>query len=163
LKNVLSKIHNKIEEKEFHQLENFISKGILVDDIFIFGKQGGASVCPKCTKNKIRYTALDDKLRVRVPKIWKHLHLDSLNDVLFDSTIPNLKINSIYDKFDLVPNETFTDYRLISGAEEIEVEITGDVHSKESQFIRVDAESYSTQKNVINSILSKKFYTFKAK
>lgn len=55
------------------------------------------------------------------------------------------------------------DYRLVGGAEEIEVEIVGSVKSEASQFIRVDAECYSVQRNAINNILSKKFYTYKAK
>jgi hypothetical protein len=56
-----------------------------------------------------------------------------------------------------VPNSTFVDYRLIGGAEEIEVEVVSTINSKEPQFIRIDAESYSIQQNCLNSILTKKF------
>jgi hypothetical protein len=40
---------------------------------------------------------------------------------------------------ELVPNQRFTDYRLVKGAEEIEVEIVGSIASFDSQFIRIDA------------------------
>ncbi len=133
---------------------------MVVDDIFIFGKQGGAVACPKCSTCKIRYSDLDEKLRLRAPSIWKYIHLEALNKEFYDSEHPQRKLNCIYDMVTLVPHEKFTDYRLVSGAEEIEVEITSHVGSKDSQFIRIDAECYSIQKAKIHNILSKKFYSF---
>jgi hypothetical protein len=61
-----------------------------------------------------------------------------------------------------VPDKRFAEYRLVGGAEEIEVEVVvaGVISLKGSQFIRVDAESYSVQRNTISNILSKKFYAF---
>lgn len=91
--------------------------------IEIFGKGKGAKRCPRCPTNKIHYIELDEQLRVAAPFIWKHIHLESLNKVLYNSANPDEKINCIYDKISLVPNKTFVDYRLISGAEEIEVEV----------------------------------------
>jgi hypothetical protein len=67
-------------------------------------------------------------------------------------------VKCIYDKISLAPNNTFVDYRLIGGAEEIEVEVVSSVKSDKSQFIRIDAESYSVQGNKISSILTKKFH-----
>jgi hypothetical protein len=59
---------------------------------------------------------LDENLRERVPTIWKNLHLDSLNQIIFDSADKNIKKNCIYDMLELVPNQRFTDYRLVKGA-----------------------------------------------
>jgi hypothetical protein len=111
----------------------------------------------------VKYLDLDENLRIRIPKIWKYLHLESLNKELFNSKNPDLKINCIYKKVALAPNSTFVDYRLVGGAEEIEVEVESHVKSDESPFIRVDAESYSIERDAINNILSKKFYTFNTK
>jgi hypothetical protein len=74
-KNILSKLASKLSEKELDQLEHYIGQGLMVDDIFIFGKQGGASTCCKCLKEKYYHADLDEKLRVRLPKVWQHLHL----------------------------------------------------------------------------------------
>ena len=91
--------------------------------IVVFGKGKGAKRCPRCPTNKIRYMDLDENLRVAAPHIWKHIHLESLSKELFDSFNPNLKVKCIYDKVSLVQDSTFVDYRLIGGAEEIEVEV----------------------------------------
>jgi hypothetical protein len=161
-KNILQKFVKNIKhEKEFPFLEKFIGNGLVVDDIFVFGKQGGAATCPKCWTHKVRYSDLDENLRLRAPAFWKHIHLESLNKEFYDSDHPNRKLNCIYNMISLVPNEKFSDYRLISGAEEIEVEIVNHVASTtDPQFIRVDAECHSIQKNRIHNILTKKFYTF---
>jgi hypothetical protein len=60
-------------------------------------------------------------LRVRLPKIWQFLHLEALNEVLYDSYNKDIKIRCVSENVYLVPNEKFKDYRLIYGAEEIEV------------------------------------------
>ena len=123
-------------------MEKFIGFGLIVDDIFVFGKQGGAVSCPKCTSFKVRYSDLDEKLRLRAPAFWKLIHLESLNKEFYDSEHPNNKLRCIYDMISLVPNEKFLDHRLVSGAEEIEVEIVNHIpidQLKVSQYIRADA------------------------
>lgn len=128
-----------------------------MDRVVIFGKAKGVKRCPRCPTNKIRYIDLDEKLRVAAPHVWKHIHLESLNKVLYDSSHHETKVHCIYDKISLVPNSTFVDYRLVGGAEEIEVDVESFVSPDKSQFIRIDAESYSIQQNCLNSILTKKF------
>jgi hypothetical protein len=106
---------------------------------------------------------LDENLRVRLPKLWQFIHLQALNKVFYDSGNPKIKIRCVSENIQLVPNDTFKDYRLIYGAEEIEVELIDHITSNESQYIRLDTESYSVSKNVISKVFSKKFYTFKSK
>ena len=98
-----------------------VEKGLLVHKIFIFGKSSGASFCHKCKDNKTVHLDLDEFLRERVPRIWKKLHQSSLNEILYDSENPHAKVNCLYKTISLVENPKFTDYRLVKGAEEIEI------------------------------------------
>jgi hypothetical protein len=106
-------------------------------------------------------------LRVRHPELWQFIHTKALNPVLYDSNNSKIVIKCVSENISLVANHSgpFKDYRLVYGAEEIEVSIIDktDKNKNESQYIRLDAESYSVSKDVINSVLSKKFYTFKSK
>lgn len=89
------------------------------------------------------FVDLDERLREIAPRIWKYIHLHGLNKYFYDSENPSAKLHCINSKFDLKPNDTFTDYRLIRGAEEIEIEVKAKVSSIKRNYIRVDAESYS--------------------
>ncbi len=102
-----------------------------------------ANQCHKCKKNKIVYLDLDDRLREIAPHIWKFIHTYGLNRYLYDSANPHAKVNCINSKLDLKPNNTFTDYRLIRGAEEIEIDVKSYVSHEKRNYIRIDAESYS--------------------
>jgi hypothetical protein len=96
-------------------LERYVNEGIYLHDVFVFGKQEFAVSCHKCIENKAVFEDLDEALRVRVPRIWQHLHEESLNEVYFE-TNRNIKPKSIYSKLSLVENPTFADYRLVSGS-----------------------------------------------
>jgi len=94
------------------------------------------------------------------PRIWKYIHLHGLNKYLYDSENPSAKLHCINSKLDLKPNKTFTDYRLIRGAEEIEIEVKAKVTSVKRNYIRIDAESYSVEANAVENVLSKKYENF---
>jgi hypothetical protein len=89
--------------------------------------------------------------------------LQTLNSILYDSEKKDFKPNCIYQKLSLVPNSKFLEYRFVGGAEEIEVEVVNNVRTRGSQFIRIEAESYSIEHNTISIIPTKKFYNFTAK
>lgn len=105
--------------------------GIDVHDIFIFGKANFADTCYKCVEDKATFEDLDENLRLRNGRVWQHLHLKSLNNVYFDSKHPELKLHSIHDKITLVPNANFKIYRLISGAEELVINVSSTLKVKD--------------------------------
>jgi hypothetical protein len=74
---------------ELANVERYINRGINVDSIVIRTKGKGASRCPKCPIKKTFFRDIDDKLRATLPKIWKFIHMESLNETLYDSSKPN--------------------------------------------------------------------------
>ena len=114
-------------------MERYINYGIFVRNLYIFGKENLAEVCPKCQQSKAVFVQVDNDFRVHTPKLWQYIHLSSLNEYLYDSTNPNLKIKSIFDKIGLAPNPKFTSYELVSGAEEIAVTVTSDIQDKDAK------------------------------
>lgn len=147
-------------------MERYIQFGIDVHDIFIFGKANFADTCYKCVEDKATFEDLDENFRLRNGRIWQHLHLSSLNNVYYDSKHPELRLRSIHEKISLVPNEKFKIYRLISGAQEITINVSSSFkvkQNKEHKYVRIDAHSYSVRENAVKSVLSKKELTFHSK
>lgn len=101
-----------------HDLERYISSGLEVNNVLIFGKGHTSSACHKCEEHKAIFLEVDNDFRLRAPRIWQILHSKATNQVYYDSNNPGLKLASIYDHVYLgdSPNPNFIDYRLVSGA-----------------------------------------------
>jgi hypothetical protein len=100
-------------------LEDYINQGINIDSVVIRNKGRGASRCPRCPTKKTFYRDYDDKLKKILPKIWKFIHLESLNDILYDSSNPNKQALCTTNKIQVAKNRAFSDLELVTGAEEI--------------------------------------------
>jgi hypothetical protein len=92
----------------------------------IFGKANFADICPRCKDHKIIYRNLGESLRKASTKLWKYLHIKTLNRVLFE-TDNQQELHCIYQKLELIPNPSFKDYRFVRGAEEIQIKIISHV------------------------------------
>lgn len=133
-----------------------------MNNVLIFGKGNASRACHKCGDDKAMFLDVDNDFRMRALKIWQKLHSRAINRVYYDSKNPHLKLASIYDFVYLgdKPNSDFIDYRLVSGAEEILVDVRTNILTKEAKFLRLDAESFSVRTNQIKIIPSKKHESF---
>jgi hypothetical protein len=86
-KNILKTIAKEFRDNdlELQRLEEFLTKGVNITSIYLFGKEGNSDKCPKCTERKVYYLDLEESLRRLLPNIWSHIHLESLNETLYDS------------------------------------------------------------------------------
>jgi hypothetical protein len=160
LRNVIEDLYDKLPKRE---LEEYLVHGFEATNILIFGKEDSSAVCYKCIENKVLFLNLDDDIRRRELVLWRYLHFSSLNEVYYDSNHPNNNLKCICDKLLLVPNPSFADYRLATGAEEILIDVESEISPEEDVFLRIDAESYSIRNNNRKTVLSKKELDLDAK
>ena len=59
IKDGLSDTKYPITDKEINELEGFVSSGLCLNNIFIFGRASLAETCPKCKDSKKVYVDLD--------------------------------------------------------------------------------------------------------
>ena len=151
LRNALDDLYKNIPAND---LERYIQSGIRVTDFFIFGKEHTSAGCHKCLSTKTAFIDVENDLRLRAPAVWKYLVFNSLNEIYYDSK-EQVELKSIADKLLLVPVDRFTDSRLVSGAEEIVIDVDTELDG-DNVFVRFDADSYSVRQNVAKAVVSKK-------
>ena len=58
-----------------HSFYKWLTSGIMLNPVVVFGKAGSSSTCPKCKPTKKVWVNISDSLRDSSPEIWKLINL----------------------------------------------------------------------------------------
>ena len=79
--------------------------------------------------------------------------MESLNETLYDSSKPNQQVHCTSSKFEIVRNKYISDVQLVTGSEQIEIEIV--TLKKLSKKEREKAQDKKHEKEYINTNIPK--------